>query len=32
MGWQAGDMVPFVLHFRYSAPIEVVAVVVRPGT
>ncbi|MFI1943023.1 copper chaperone PCu(A)C [Streptomyces virginiae] len=32
MGWQAGDIVPFVLHFRYSAPIEVVAVVVRPGT
>ncbi|WKD36813.1 copper chaperone PCu(A)C [Streptomyces xanthophaeus] len=30
--WQAGDMVPFVLHFRYSAPVEVVAVVVRPGS
>ncbi|MER7824873.1 copper chaperone PCu(A)C [Streptomyces sp. NPDC096097] len=32
LGWQAGDLVPFVLHFRYSAPIEVVAVVVRPGS
>ncbi|MFJ6483612.1 MULTISPECIES: copper chaperone PCu(A)C [unclassified Streptomyces] len=30
--WEAGDMVPFVLHFRYSAPVEVVAVVVRPGS
>ncbi|MFB7252987.1 copper chaperone PCu(A)C [Streptomyces nojiriensis] len=30
--WQAGDMVPFVLHFRYSAPVELMAVVVRPGS
>ncbi|MFD7784184.1 copper chaperone PCu(A)C [Streptomyces nojiriensis] len=30
--WEAGDMVPFVLHFRYSAPVELVAVVVRPGS
>lgn len=30
--WEAGDMVPFVLHFRYSAPVEVMAVVVRPGS
>ncbi|MFI8390303.1 copper chaperone PCu(A)C [Streptomyces sp. NPDC085540] len=30
--WEAGDMVPFVLHFRYSPPVEVMAVVVRPGS
>ncbi|WP_448701801.1 cation transporter [Streptomyces avidinii] len=30
-GWEAGDTVPFVLHFRHSAPVKVFAVVVRPG-
>ncbi|MGW6983992.1 copper chaperone PCu(A)C [Streptomyces sp. NPDC054932] len=30
--WQAGDIVPFVLHFRHSPPVPVVAVVVRPGS
>ncbi|MGZ9928542.1 copper chaperone PCu(A)C [Streptomyces sp. NC-S4] len=30
--WEAGDMVPFVLHFRHSAPVELMAVVVRPGS
>ncbi|MER6448154.1 copper chaperone PCu(A)C [Streptomyces venezuelae] len=32
VSWQAGDIVPFVLHFRYSPPVPVVAVVVRPGS
>ncbi|MFI1648372.1 copper chaperone PCu(A)C [Streptomyces avidinii] len=31
-GWEAGDVVPFVLHFRHSAPVKVFAVVVRPGS
>ncbi|MFJ7591656.1 copper chaperone PCu(A)C [Streptomyces sp. NPDC097617] len=31
-GWQAGDTLPFVLHFRHSAPVLVVAVVIRPGS
>lgn len=30
-GWRAGDLVPFTLHFERSAPVETVAVVVRPG-
>ncbi|MFJ5631460.1 copper chaperone PCu(A)C [Streptomyces goshikiensis] len=30
--WRAGEVVPFVLHFRHSAPVEVLAVVVRPGS
>ncbi|MFF0550170.1 copper chaperone PCu(A)C [Streptomyces sp. NPDC004311] len=30
--WEAGEIVPFVLHFRHSPPVEVVAVVVRPGS
>ncbi|MCX4694761.1 copper chaperone PCu(A)C [Streptomyces sp. NBC_01408] len=28
--WQLGEAVPFVLHFRRSGPVEVVAFVVRP--
>ncbi|MEV6021796.1 copper chaperone PCu(A)C [Streptomyces sp. NPDC052036] len=30
--WRAGDLVPFVLHFRHSGRIKTMAVVVRPGT
>ncbi|MFJ8504689.1 copper chaperone PCu(A)C [Streptomyces avermitilis] len=30
-GWRAGDLVPFTLSFQRSGPIEIVAVVVRPG-
>ncbi|MEV5878459.1 copper chaperone PCu(A)C [Streptomyces sp. NPDC052101] len=30
--WHAGDLVPFVLHFRHSGRIKALAVVVRPGT
>ncbi|MFE9633540.1 copper chaperone PCu(A)C [Streptomyces sp. NPDC006463] len=30
--WRAGQMVPFVLHFRHSGPVETIAVVVRPGS
>ncbi|MGW2650358.1 copper chaperone PCu(A)C [Streptomyces sp. NPDC001393] len=30
-GWQAGDLVPFTLHFAHSAPIETVALVIRPA-
>ncbi|MGW0898799.1 copper chaperone PCu(A)C [Streptomyces goshikiensis] len=30
--WHTGEVVPFVLHFRHSAPVEVMAVVVRPGS
>ncbi|WP_342746342.1 copper chaperone PCu(A)C [Streptomyces monashensis] len=30
-GWRAGDLVPFTLHFERSAPVETIAVVVRPG-
>ncbi|WBO62873.1 copper chaperone PCu(A)C [Streptomyces camelliae] len=30
--WRAGDLVPFVLHFRHSGRIKTLAVVVRPGT
>ncbi|MCX5107791.1 copper chaperone PCu(A)C [Streptomyces sp. NBC_00378] len=29
---QVGDTLPFVLRFRHSDPVEVVAVVVRPGS
>jgi copper(I)-binding protein len=31
-GWQAGDIVPFTLHFERSGRIETIAVVVRPST
>ncbi|MFJ8563613.1 copper chaperone PCu(A)C [Streptomyces sp. NPDC093514] len=31
-GWKAGDIVPFVLHFRHSPPVTVMTVVVRPGS
>ncbi len=31
-GWQPGDAVPFVLHFRHSGPVEAVALAVRPGS
>ncbi|MFG2989375.1 copper chaperone PCu(A)C [Streptomyces sp. NPDC048257] len=31
-GWQAGDIVTFVLHFRHSPPVEVPAVVILPGS
>ncbi|MEV6113747.1 copper chaperone PCu(A)C [Streptomyces sp. NPDC052109] len=30
-GWRAGDLVPFTLHFERSAPVEAIAVVVRPS-
>ncbi|MFE5804934.1 copper chaperone PCu(A)C [Streptomyces sp. NPDC056491] len=30
--WRAGDFVPFVLHFRHGPPVEVLAVVIRPGS
>ncbi|MFE9493376.1 copper chaperone PCu(A)C [Streptomyces collinus] len=30
-GWQAGDLVPFTLHFEHSAPAETIAVVIRPS-
>ncbi|MEU7423761.1 copper chaperone PCu(A)C [Streptomyces sp. NPDC040750] len=30
-GWQAGDLVPFTLHFERSAPVETTAVVIRPS-
>ncbi|MGW2488470.1 copper chaperone PCu(A)C [Streptomyces sp. NPDC001606] len=30
-GRRVGDLVPFTLHFERSAPVETVAVVVRPG-
>ncbi|GGY11995.1 copper chaperone PCu(A)C [Streptomyces anandii] len=30
-GWRAGDLVRFTLHFERSAPVEAIAVVVRPG-
>lgn len=30
--WQAGQVVPFVLHFRHSEPVETIAIVVRPGS
>lgn len=30
-GWRAGDLVPFTLHFERSAPVETLAVVIRPG-
>ncbi|AXE75909.1 copper chaperone PCu(A)C [Streptomyces atratus] len=29
---QVGDVLPFVLHFRHSDPVEALAVVVRPGS
>lgn len=28
--WEAGDLVPFTLHFEHSGPVEVLAAVVRP--
>lgn len=31
VGWRAGDLVPFTLHFERSAPVETFAVVIRPG-
>ncbi|MFJ4863630.1 copper chaperone PCu(A)C [Streptomyces sp. NPDC088748] len=31
-GWKAGDIVPFVLHFRHSPPVTVMTVVVRPSS
>ncbi|WP_282082556.1 copper chaperone PCu(A)C [Streptomyces tendae] len=30
--WETGDLVPFTLHFQHSGPVEVLAVVVRPGS
>ncbi|MFJ2595186.1 hypothetical protein [Streptomyces erythrochromogenes] len=30
--WQPGQVVPFVLHFRHSEPVETIAIVVRPGS
>ncbi|MFB0615024.1 copper chaperone PCu(A)C [Streptomyces sp. AGS-58] len=30
-GWRAGDLVPFTLHFARSAPVETIAVVIRPS-
>ncbi|MFI7390782.1 copper chaperone PCu(A)C [Streptomyces tendae] len=30
--WETGDLVPFTLHFEHSGPVEVLAVVVRPGS
>ncbi|MEU4980239.1 copper chaperone PCu(A)C [Streptomyces sp. NPDC021969] len=30
--WKAGDLVPFTLHFEHSGRMEVLAVVVRPGS
>ncbi|MEV6055092.1 copper chaperone PCu(A)C [Streptomyces sp. NPDC052107] len=30
-GWQAGDLVPFTLHFERSAPVVTTAVVIRPS-
>ncbi|MEU3843796.1 copper chaperone PCu(A)C [Streptomyces sp. NPDC028635] len=30
-GWRAGDLVPFTLHFERSAPVDTIAVVIRPG-
>ncbi|MGJ5752400.1 hypothetical protein FB563_0494 [Streptomyces puniciscabiei] len=29
--WRAGDLVPFTLHFERSAPVETIAVVIRPS-
>ncbi|MGW2651671.1 copper chaperone PCu(A)C [Streptomyces sp. NPDC001393] len=30
-GWREGDLVPFTLHFERSAPVETIAVVIRPS-
>ncbi|MFD7628717.1 copper chaperone PCu(A)C [Streptomyces sp. NPDC059851] len=30
--WQGGEAIPFVLHFRRSGPVDVVAFVVRPDS
>ncbi|MEV7218870.1 copper chaperone PCu(A)C [Streptomyces sp. NPDC093681] len=30
--WEAGDLVPFTLHFERSGRVEALAVVVQPGT
>ena len=30
--WEAGELVPFTLHFEHSGRMEVLAVVVRPGS
>ncbi|MFF1337810.1 copper chaperone PCu(A)C [Streptomyces sp. NPDC058290] len=30
--WEAGQVVPFVLHFRHHEPVETIAIVVRPGS
>ncbi|MER6738291.1 copper chaperone PCu(A)C [Streptomyces puniciscabiei] len=30
-GWQAGDLVPFTLHFEHGAPVRTTAVVIHPG-
>ncbi|GHI01976.1 hypothetical protein AQI88_17530 [Streptomyces cellostaticus] len=30
--WQAGDLVPFMLHFERSGPVKALAVVIRPST
>ncbi|MFJ5264963.1 copper chaperone PCu(A)C [Streptomyces sp. NPDC088387] len=30
--WQVGDEVPFTLHFEHQGPVDVFAVVLRPGT
>jgi copper(I)-binding protein len=29
--WRIGDLVPFVLRFEHSDPVEILAAVVRPG-
>lgn len=31
-GWQAGQVVPFVLHFRHGKPVETIAIAIRPGS
>ncbi|THA50188.1 copper chaperone PCu(A)C [Streptomyces sp. A1136] len=30
--WQAGQVIPFVLHFRHHGPVETIAIAVRPGS
>ncbi|MFE9219284.1 copper chaperone PCu(A)C [Streptomyces lavendulae] len=30
--WQAGQVVPFVLHFRHGKPVGTLAIAIRPGS
>ncbi|MDH6545439.1 copper chaperone PCu(A)C [Streptomyces sp. SPB4] len=30
--WQAGQVVPFVLHFRHGKPVGTIAIAIRPGS